>query len=165
MANQDKIETIDKLISGLQNDLRDAKAAANSIPFIEEQLATAKILRAQLTGTKPISLASAAPATPTNGNGTRARLIRAKNVGDLAFIFLRDNCPGATALELHAKMKESGAAVGASEYCYTILRRLEEHGFVRYEVDERGTKHFFAIERDDLPRRKIHAKIANQVTQ
>ena len=67
-------------------------------------------------------------------------------------------------MELHLKMAKSGPSIGSSNYTYTILKRLEEFGFVRHELDARGTRHYYAIERDD-PRPQVHAKTGNHMTQ
>lgn len=165
VPTKDQTDAIDQIIASLEGNLHAAKAAADSIPVIEDQLAAARILRAKLTGNKPILSASPTALAPTNGNGNDSgvKIVRARDVGDLTYIFLRDNCPGSTALELHLKMTKSGASVGKSNYLYTILKKLEEHGFVRYEVDERGTRHYFAIERDDDARIHIHAKTGNRM--
>ena len=180
----DKIETVRKLISGLKSDLHGARAAADSIPLIEDQLACAELLLAKLASknlapTKPaggaVPLNQAGYSTDEelspingtdNGNGDSpaAKLIRAKNMGDLTYQMLRAN-PGITALQLHFKMQKSGASVGSSEYLYTLLKKLEEHGFARHGKNERGTKIYFAVERDDEAKIRVHSKTGIQMTQ
>jgi hypothetical protein len=88
------------------------------------------------------------PREKKKANGSAPSIIRARNVGDLAYQFLRDICPGATVLELYSALVSSGASVGHSEYMYHIVKKLVKEGRVRKVPDKNSQGRYFVVEHE-----------------
>jgi len=100
---------------------------------LESQCDAAKIL----AGMKPVKISD----LPT------VQVIRAKNLSEVVFQFLRDRCPtGATALELQLKLAGAGLPPGTRTYIYKILADLERRDeFIKVRI--RNGECWFLIRR------------------
>jgi hypothetical protein len=96
----------------------------HELTALESQRDAAKIL----AGMKPVRPRD----MPT------VQVLRAKNLSEVVFQFLRDRCPnGATALELQLKLAGSGLPPGSRTYIYKILNDLESDGRVQKGEDRK----------------------------
>jgi len=146
-----KQQVISQLLASLERELRNAQL---KVERLQEQVDAAKLLNAKISGESVSVSEPDADIIVENQDGSvqlfsaksSVQLTRAKNVGDLAYQFLRDRCPGATVLELHKRMSETGAAIGSSEYLYTVCKKLHKSGRIRPDAASNGQVRYYAIE-------------------
>jgi hypothetical protein len=129
MAIQNRRAVVSQLLADLEQDLRDAQARVKSL---QNQCEAARLL---LSSEQQMSALN--PKKP----GRIVQLVRAKNVGDLAYQYLLDHCPdGATAVDLHKMLVADGHNVGRTTYIYAVLDKLEAEGRVVKINDENYKK-------------------------
>lgn len=128
MSATDRKATATQMVSELEQEMGEVRLQIQELTqrliTLESQCDAAKIL----AGMKPVKISD----LPT------VQVIRAKNLSEVVFQYLRDRCPnGATALELQLKLAGSGLPPGSRTYIYKILADLETEGRVHKGEDKK----------------------------
>ncbi len=132
MPIQDRQAVASEIALDLDREIRtlemQIEVFAEQLRLLQRQRSAARIL----AGLEQPGLPSEASGTP------QAQLIRAKNVGDLAYQFLRDHCQGAVSIpNLYKLLRRTGANVGARTYMYKIVDDLVAQNLVEKDKDGR----------------------------
>jgi hypothetical protein len=128
MPSTDRKAIATQMVSDLEQEMGDLRLQIQKLTqrliTLESECDAAKIL----AGMKPVKVSD----MPT------VQVLRAKNLSEVVFQFLRDRCPnGATALELQLKLAGSGLPPGSRTYIYKVLADLEMAGRVHKGEDKR----------------------------
>lgn len=148
MAEHDREARARQIQAELERDIRLTEFR---LERLREQLKVAQQLTHVLGEVKgrPIPFES-------SGSSPSVRMIRAKNVGDLALQFLKDQVPGATVPELHTALTKTGLSVGSEEYLYTVVKKLLKKRLIRAETDGRKRRYFAADSRPHFTLKKTN---------
>jgi len=131
MPSTDRKALASEILADLERDIHTVEMQ------IEMQTEQLRLLQAQRSAARLLAGLDKVE-TPPKANGVpKVELIRAKNLRDLAYQFLRKHCDNPISIpNLWKMIRRTGAEIGSRTYIYKVLDDLVAEGLV--EKDSQG---------------------------